>query len=231
MLQQLVRTNPQGALDMAKKLVSPDSGPQLIDINTALECFLSLNLLREATAFLLEALKGNKKEEGFLQTRLLEINLLGGMPQVADAILGNEMFSHYDKAHIARLCEQVGLIQRALEHYSDINDIKRCLHNAPNLSPEFLVSYFGTISREGSLEALKEMLSRNIRQNLNVVVQIATKYSDPLGPENLIKLFEDFKSFEGLFYYLGGIVNFSQSPLVHKKYIEAAARMQQFKEG
>lgn len=230
MLQQLVRTNPQGALDMAKKLVSPESGPQLIDINAALDTFLSNNLLREATAFLLEALKGNKKEEGFLQTRLLEINLLGGMPQVADAILGNEMFTHYDKAHIARLCEQAGLIQRALEHYSDINDIKRCLHSAPSLNPEFLVTYFGTISRDGSLECLKELLTRNIRQNLNVVVQIASKYSDPLGPENLIKLFEDFKSFEGLFYYLGAIVNFSQSPAVHKKYIESAARMQNFKE-
>lgn len=231
MLQQLVRSNPQGALDMAKKLVNPDQGPQLIDINSALETFLAAGLLREATAFLLDALKGNKKEEGFLQTRLLEINLLGGMPQVADAILGNEMFTHYDKSHIARLCEQSGLIQRALEHYSDIADIKRCLLHAASLNPEFLVGYFGTISREGSLECLREMLTRNIRQNLTLVVQVATKYSDPLGPENLVKLFEDFKSFEGLFYYLGGIVNFSQSAAVHKKYIEAAARMQQFKEG
>ena len=43
-------------------------------------------------------------------------------------------------------------------------------------------------------------------------------------------MFEEFKSFEGLFYYLGAIVNNSQSAAVHKKYIEAAARMQQFKE-
>lgn len=221
MLQQLVRSNPQGALDFAKKLASPDPGtPQLIDSNTVLEIFLSVNLLREATAFLLEALKGNRKEEGFLQTRLLEINLLGGMPQVADAILGNEMFTHYDKAHIGRLCEQAGLTQRALEHYSDVADIKRCLlQGGAALNPEFVVSYFGTVSREGSLEVLKELLSRNIRQNLNLVVQVATKYSDPLGPENLIKLFEDFKSFEGLFYYLGAIVNFSQVPAVHKKYV------------
>jgi clathrin heavy chain len=232
MLQQLVRSNPQGALDFAKKLASPDPGtPQLIDTNSVLEIFLSCNLLREATAFLLEALKGNRKEEGFLQTRLLEINLLGGTPQVADAILGNEMFTHYDKPHIGRLCEQCGLTQRALEHYTDIGDIKRCLLNSnANINPEFLLSYFGTISRDGSLEVLKEMLSRNMRQNLNLVVQIATKYSDPLGPDNLIKLFEDFKSFEGLFYYLGAIVNFSQLPQVHRKYIEAAARMQQFKE-
>ena len=69
------------------------------------------------------------------------------------------------------------------------------------------------------MEVLKDLLTRNLRQNLNIVVQIASKYSDPLGPENLMKLFEDFKSFEGLFYYLGAIVNNSQSPAVHKKYI------------
>ena len=32
--------------------------------------------------------------------------------QVADAILGNQMFTHYDKAHIAQLCEKAGLLQR-----------------------------------------------------------------------------------------------------------------------
>lgn len=42
--------------------------------------------------------------------------------------------------------------------------------------------------REGSLEVLKDLLTRNLRQNLNIVVQIASKYSDPLGPENLMKV-------------------------------------------
>jgi clathrin heavy chain len=153
------------------------------------------------------------------------------MPQVADAILGNEMFTHYDRPYIGRLCEQYGLFQRALEHYTDIADIKRVLQNAAaGLNPEFVVGYFGSVSKDGSLEILKDLLSRNIRQNLNIVVQVATKYSEPLGPDSLIKLFEDFKSYEGLFYYLGAVVNFSQTPIVHFKYIEAAARMQQFKE-
>jgi clathrin heavy chain len=80
MLQQLVRSNSRGALDFAKKLANNESGVQLIDANTVLEIFMSVSLLREATAFLLEALKGNRKEEGFLQTKVLEINFLGGMP-------------------------------------------------------------------------------------------------------------------------------------------------------
>lgn len=43
---------------------------------------MSASLVQETTAFLLEALKNNNKEEGYLQTKLLEINLLGGSPQV-----------------------------------------------------------------------------------------------------------------------------------------------------
>jgi clathrin heavy chain len=230
MLQQLVRTNPTGAVEFAKKLVTNDSGQQLIDANTVTDVFVGMNLLREATSFLLDALKGNKKEEGFLQTRVLEINLKGGMPQVADAILGNEMFSHYDKVAIARLCESAGLMQRALENFTDIADIKRVMQGGVGMTPEFLLTYFGSISKEGALEILREMLSRNMRANLSNVVQIAIKYSDPFGPEGLIKLFEDFESFEGLYHYLGSIVNFSQVPAVHFKYIQAAAKMQQFKE-
>lgn len=48
-------------------------------------------------------------------------------PQVADAILGNAMFTHYDRAHVAQLCEKAGLLQRALEHYTDLYDIKRAV--------------------------------------------------------------------------------------------------------
>ncbi|CAN0522222.1 unnamed protein product, partial [Ectocarpus sp. 12 AP-2014] len=115
MLQNMVRTNPQGALAFAKKAATTE--PPQIDPNTVVETFMSASLVQETTAFLLEALKNNKKEEGYLQTKLLEINLLGGSPQVADAILDNDMFTHYDRTHVAKLCENAGLYQRALEHY------------------------------------------------------------------------------------------------------------------
>ena len=74
------------------------------------------------------------------------------------------------------------------------------------------------------------MLTANLRQNLQVVVQVATKYSDLLGPSRLIELFEQFKSFEGLYYYLGSVVNLSQDQDVHFKYIQAACRSGQFSE-
>ena len=40
------------------------------------------------------------------------------------------MFSHYDRLEIARLCERARLYQRALEHYTDIDDIKRVMLNS-----------------------------------------------------------------------------------------------------
>lgn len=72
---------------------------------------MSQNMIQQATSFLLDALKENRPEQGALQTRLLEMNLVNA-PQVADAILGNEMFSHYDRPRIANLCEKAGLLQR-----------------------------------------------------------------------------------------------------------------------
>ena len=90
-------------------------------------------------------------------------------PQVADAIMGNQMFTHYDRAHIAQLCEKAGLLQRALEHYTDLYDIKRAVVHTHLLKPEWLVTFFGTLSIEDSLECLKTMLQANIRQNLQVI--------------------------------------------------------------
>jgi clathrin heavy chain len=126
---------------------------------------MSLNMVQQATSFLLDALKENKAEQAHLQTRLLEMNLMNA-PLVADAILGNEMFTHYDRPYIAQLCEKAGLYQRvresrllfpnefgspgfvpsssvfffaaiqALEHYNDIYDIKRIFVHTVFPNPE-----------------------------------------------------------------------------------------------
>jgi clathrin heavy chain len=80
------------------------------------------------------------------------------------------------------------------------------------------------------MECLRELLKTNLRQNLNVCVQIATKYSEQLGPSNLIHLFEEFQTEEGLYYYLGSVVNFTQDSEVHFKYIQAAVKTGQFRE-
>jgi len=228
LLQNIVARNLKGALDFALMLAQVESGP-LVDYSSVVDVFTSRNMVQEATSFLLDVLKKNKPEEGYLQTRLLEINLMA-YPQVADAILSNNMFTHYDKERIASLCEKAGLFQRALEHYGNIADIKRVVHNTHAINPEFLVTYFGTLSVEYGLECLKEMLVSNMRQNLQVVVSIATKYSEQLTPDALTRLFEENRCVEGLYFYLGSIVNFSQDPEVHFKYIEASCKTGQLKE-
>ena len=251
LLRSVMRISPEQGTMFAQMLVQDDD--PLADIAQIVDIFLEQNMIQPCTAFLLDALKNNRPSEGPLQTRLLEMNLLSA-PQVADAILGNQMFTHYDRAHIAQLCEKAGLLQRALEHYTDLYDIKRAVVHTHLLNPEWLVNYFGSLSVEDSLECLKAMLQANIRQNLQIGVQIATKYHEQLSTNALIELFESFKvptsffsfdfdfsraltaglfswqSFEGLFYFLGSIVNFSQDPEVHFKYIQAACKTGQIKE-
>src|SRR5260221_14343041 len=103
-------------------------------------------------------------------------------------------------------------------------------HLLANSRAQWLVSYFSRLTTEQSMICLQEMLRVNIRQNLQAVIQIATKYSDILGPVKLIEMFESFKTFEGLYYYLGSIVNLSEDPEVHFKYIQAATRTGQIRE-
>ncbi|KAI8149640.1 hypothetical protein BJV82DRAFT_662929 [Fennellomyces sp. T-0311] len=222
LLYNIARSDPDKTVDFAQTLINDESGP-LIEADKVIDVLMSQNMLQQATSFLLDYLKDNKESDAQLQTRVLEMNLTHA-PQVADAILGTGMLTHYDRVVVGNLCEKAGLHQRALEHFTDIHDIKRVIPYTHTMNPEWLVNYFGTLSVEQTLECLKEMLTNNLRQNLQVVVQIAIKYSEQLQPHNLVDLFENFKSNEGLYYYLGSIVNVSQDPLVHFKYIQAACR-------
>ncbi|KAJ2895341.1 uncharacterized protein MKZ38_006691 [Zalerion maritima] len=231
LLQHIIRVSPEKGAEFATTLANHEGG-SLVDIERVVSIFQSQNMVQQATAFLLDALKENRPEQGHLQTRLLEMNLMNA-PQVADAILGNDMFSHFDKARIASLCEQAGLSQKALELYEDPAAVKRVIINiagTPNFNLDWLVGFFGKLSVEQSLDCLDAMMKHNIRQNLQAVVQVATKYSDLLGPVRLIDLFEKYKTAEGLYFYLGSIVNLSEDSDVHFKYIEAATKMGQFGE-
>ncbi|EIW58700.1 clathrin heavy chain [Trametes versicolor FP-101664 SS1] len=228
LLQHIMRTNPEKGAEFATQLVKDEGGP-LVDVERVVDIFMSQNMIQPATSFLLEALKDNKPEQAHLQTRLLEMNLLHA-PQVADAILVNQILTHFDRPRIANLCEKAGLLQRALELYEDLADIKRVIVHTTAFPVEWLVDYFSRLTTEQSFACMQEMLRVNIRQNLQIAVQIATKYSDILGPVKLIEMFESFKSYEGLYYYLGSVVNLSQDPEVHFKYIQAATRTGQIRE-
>ncbi|KAG5123489.1 hypothetical protein AAZX31_11G061500 [Glycine max] len=228
LLQTILRTDPQGAVNFALMMAQMEGGCP-IDYNTITDLFLQRNLIREATAFLLDVLKPNLPEHGYLQTKVLEINLVT-FPNVADAILANGMFSHYDCPRIGQLCEKAGLFIRALQHYTELPDIKRVIVNTHAIEPQALVEFFGTLSREWALECMKDLLLVNLRGNLQIIVQTAKEYSEQLGVDACIKLFEQFKSYEGLYFFLGAYLSSSEDPDIHFKYIEAAAKTGQIKE-
>jgi clathrin heavy chain len=139
------------------------------------------------------------------------------------------LLTHYDRPHIGKMCERAGMWQRAAEHYTDINDIKRVFKNSHAMSPEFVVDFFGKLNAEQSINLLKDMMSKG-PQNIQVCVEVAKKYSDELGSKELVDVFESNKATEGLYYYLGAIVNISEDPHVHFKYIQSSCMLGQFKE-
>eukprot|EP01133_Synstelium_polycarpum_P006995 gene6995-8126_t len=231
LLTRLAPINPAGATEFAIKLVKDENGP-FVDALAVVDLFASRNMIQETSNFLFSVLTENRPQDGNLQTKLLELNLIHA-PQNADTIMGSQKFTHYNRVRIGGLCEKAGLYQRALEHYTELVDIKRVLNTAgSSVNQEFLVNYFGTINPEDRFECMRDFLRTNPRQYLQLVVAIAIRYTDDtqMTPESVIAMFENFRLFEGLYLYLTQIVVTSQSPEVHFKYIEAAAKSGQIKE-
>jgi len=68
-------------------------------------------------------------------------------------------------------------------------------------------------------------MMRHNRQNMQVAVQVCSQNYSKLGIENCIKVFEAVSSFDGLFYFLGGILQNSTDKDIHYKYIEASVKV------
>ena len=135
LIGQLVsKSGTKSAVEFAVRLVQNPSGC-LVEPAQVTELLMQMNLVQETTSFLMQVLSQNRPEQAKLQTRLLEINLQMA-PQVANEILEKAMFSHYDRAYIGGLCEQAGLYQRALEHYTELQDIKRVIVHTNMIDPK-----------------------------------------------------------------------------------------------
>jgi clathrin heavy chain len=78
------------------------------------------------------------------------------------------------------------------------------------------------------LACMTEMMRFN-RQNIQTVVNVAVKNLSNLGAGNIVKMFESVGSYDGIFYFLGTVINSTTDKEVHHKYIEAAAKCGQFK--
>lgn len=199
-------------------MATDDTG---IDHEAMFDTFMNRGMLQEATSYCLDNLKSDREQDGALQTKVLEANLMNS-PQVADVILQQDIWHHYDKAKIAQLCERQGLFQHALENYSDLSDVKRVMQNTHVINPDFLVAYFSNLTPDDRFECLKDLITSNPRGNLQLCVTVAAKHTDDIGLERLMELFGDLKQQDALFYYLQAVVNESEDPEVHFKFIEAA---------
>ncbi|PWA97522.1 clathrin heavy chain 1 [Artemisia annua] len=60
--------------------------------------------------------------------------------------------------------------------------------------------------------------------------KVAKEYCEQLGVDACIQLFEQFKSYEGIYFFLGSNLSSREDPEIHFKYIEAAAKTGQIKE-
>lgn len=74
--------------------------------------------------------------------------------------------------------------------------IPRDISYPPHFHFQMLLRFFGLQPAETGIEMLHHMLRTNMRQNLQVVVQVAREYSEQLTPEKLIEMFETYNSWE-----------------------------------
>eukprot|EP01054_Gregarina_sp_Poly1_P010059 Gregarina_sp_Poly_1__10058@NODE_678_length_6812_cov_99_742476_g511_i0_p1_GENE_NODE_678_length_6812_cov_99_742476_g511_i0NODE_678_length_6812_cov_99_742476_g511_i0_p1_ORF_typecomplete_len1149_score194_88Clathrin/PF00637_20/79Clathrin/PF00637_20/4_9e12Clathrin/PF00637_20/1_2e16Clathrin/PF00637_20/1_8e13Clathrin/PF00637_20/4_6e21Clathrin_H_link/PF13838_6/1_4e17TPR_7/PF13176_6/0_88TPR_7/PF13176_6/4_4e02SNAP/PF14938_6/40SNAP/PF14938_6/6_8e02SNAP/PF14938_6/3_9e02SNAP/PF14938_6/3_2e02SNAP/PF14938_6/93_ len=226
-LRSMLTRNPAGAVDFARSLL--DNEPPLMDIHSAIDVFLQQSKTTEISGILVDVLKANKPEQGPIQTRLFELNLATN-PANAELLFQQGLFTHYDKVRIGQLCERAGLFQRALEHFTELTDMKRVMLKAGNqISADWLFSFCNTMAPQACVEILTDMLRTN-RGNLQAVVNVSMKNYERLGVDKLVQMFESVGSVEGLFYFLGSIIAFSNDGEVHFKYIEAAAKLNHLQE-
>lgn len=219
MLRSTMESNQEKGIALAKYLVYNE--PLRVDISRIIDIFIEYKMSEQITTLLLDKLKQNVESEGPLQTRILEISLLS-TPKVASNIIQTSLFKHYDQKYIANQCENVGLLERALELYTDIRDVKRIISKSDRLKNDYLQTIFGRLSEDDFIECLQTMLSTNIQMNLQKCVQIVIKHHQKLDIRRILLLFEQFESFEGIFLVLSSVVKLNQDPEVHFKYIQAA---------
>ena len=233
MLKTELSRGAEGGVEFARLLLSEHCLTQA----QVLQVFSALGLVQQATAFFLEALKADDSAEiGEMQTRLLELQLVNGRPNVADAILEAGFFSRFDREAVARLAEEAGLQKRALENYSETADIKRVLLSCRGvLEAEWVVQFFAKLSPSQNLECMRELLGCSwaispSKSNGEICVAVASAYCPSLGANNCIELFEGVKAYDLLYAFLSKTIDSSTDPLVHYKYIQAAYRTAQYKE-
>lgn len=223
-LKTLCLSDQQAALTFARSLAKSNKvSPQSIA-----ELFLNSNMQNELTTFCLESLPDTLENSNW-QTLILELNLKKN-PGVIETILQTGKWSHYDKKKIAVLCEQSGLPLRALENYTDLKDIKRILvNNALMIPPEYLKNY---VSNSLPPEHIPAVLSDILKtsRNVKLAVEIAQNVYRKVGVKELVEVFEQANSWEGVFLLLQPLLQQTKDQKVYHKFLESCIKIGQLQE-
>lgn len=235
LLRSLTVSDPDKAAEFAKALLS--NTPPLMDVDACVDIFTSQGKLAEIVAILVDALKDNRPEQAALQTRLFEISIASN-PQQAEALFQQKLFTHFEKAKVAALCERFGLYKRALEFFEAPSDIKRVMLKAgTQLNQEWMSAFCASQPAETLIDIFGDMLRTN-KGMLEMVTRMCTEFHAKLGVERCIKLLEDnaggsgagSAAADGLYQFLGSIAAFSSDPTVHYKCIQGAVERENWDE-
>jgi clathrin heavy chain len=163
------------------------------------------------------------------QTLILELNLKQN-PSIAETIFQTGKWNRYNRQRVAPLCEQKGLYLRALENYTDLKNIKRILLNqGQSIPPEYLKQYIvNKLPAEHIPSVLSDILK--YQRNTKLVVDISKEVFNKVGVKELVDVFEQNNSYDGIFYFLGPLLDQTKDKKVYHKYIEACVRCNQMQE-
>jgi hypothetical protein len=192
--EQLCKNNPEEAVQYA---LSSNLPPLQV-----IEAFATQENVKCATAYALDAMKDDKQEYAAAVTRILELNF-NTFPQVACAILQQEIFHHFDKTRVLPW----------LQKYEQYELIEK-------LFGELTVQDFASMEPKQALIKLREKMQQDQGRNVYFVVQVARKYGDRIGSPNMIRLFEEFKSLDGLFMYLSELIDVTDDHDMIMKWIQ-----------
>ncbi|BAM41108.1 clathrin heavy chain [Theileria orientalis strain Shintoku] len=193
LVENVANKHPEALVPFVNDLLKGlKKGEPLCDVVEVTELLIRLNKLKELNEVLLDYLKSNAKQHSKLQTRLLEVNLKND-PRVAETILQLDILTEFDKEYIARLCEEVGLYEYALQFYSNLGDLKRLIvKSVGTLSEKTLNNALNAMTNDNALEVFKEMLEASV--NMEVLVSSAVSLHSKLGALKLYSLFESNNS-------------------------------------
>ncbi|GIX64752.1 clathrin heavy chain, putative [Babesia caballi] len=209
-LEHVLSSNNSDIVAFVNDLVAGlGAGEPLCDVAQITEVLIKHNKLQEMTKVLLEYLKPNREQHAALQTRLLEVNFQN-QPRVAEMILQLKVLTHFDKPYIARLCEDAGMFELAVQHYGSSSDVKRILLKAGDkINRAVLEKTLKEMPPEQSLEVLREMLDSS-DVSKDHVVSCALALHSHIGTMNVVQMFERAAPSDVLFSFLRALPVMSQ---------------------